>query len=345
MNTQPATILAVDDNPTNLQVLFKSLHRAGFKVLVATTGEAAIRQAKLAQPDAILLDIIMPGLDGFETCRRLKDKIETKDIPVIFLSALRDTTNKVKGLKVGAVDYITKPFQQEEVLTRLQTHLTIRNLQKSLQAQNERLQAEINERKRVEELLRKLSRVVEQTTDIVVITNKTGVIEYVNPAFEQETGYTKVEVIGKMPSILKSGEHHQGFYTHMWQVALSGKVYQAVVINKDKNGRLYYEEKTITPLRDAQGKITHFVSTGKDITKRKKAEDEREKLIFDLQEALTQVKRLSGLLPICANCKKIRNDKGYWQDVAVYIRDHSEADFSHSVCPSCMKELYPDFYD
>ncbi len=159
MNTQKATILIVDDNPTNLDLLFESLSQAGFKVLVAKDGHSAIRQAELARPDAILLDIIMPGLDGFETCRCLKDGAETKDIPVIFLTALTDTIDKVEGFKVGAVDYITKPFQQAEVLARLEAHLTIRHLQKSLQEKNERLEQEINERKQAEESLRKLSRV------------------------------------------------------------------------------------------------------------------------------------------------------------------------------------------
>ncbi len=223
MNTPKATVLIVDDNPTNLDLLFDSLSQANFKVLIAKDGQNAIRQATLAQPDAILLDIVMPGLDGLETCRRLKDRTETNDIPVIFLTALTDTIDKVGGFKAGAVDYITKPFQQAEVLARLETHLTIRSLQKSLQEKNERLEQEINERKRVEE--------------------------------------------------------------------------------------------------------------------------ERERLIVELQEALAQIKTLKGILPICAHCKKIRNDEDYWQQIEVYVRDHSEAKFSHSICPDCMKKFYPDYYE
>ena len=164
MTIQEATILIVDDNPTNLDVLFESLSQVGFKVLVAKAGESAIRQAERAQPDVILLDILMPGLDGFETCRRLKKKVETKDIPVIFLSALSDTIDKVEGFKIGAVDYITKPFQQEEVLARLETHLTIQGLQKSLQEKNELLKQEINGRKRIEEGLEE--RVAERTQEL-----------------------------------------------------------------------------------------------------------------------------------------------------------------------------------
>jgi PleD family two-component response regulator len=199
--TKKTVVLVVDDHPTNLSVLIDYLNETGFKVLIAQSGERALRQISYVQPDVILLDIMMPGIDGFETCRRLKANEETRDIPVIFMTALSDVDSKVKGFRVGGVDYITKPFQQEEVLARLTTHLTIRNLQKLLVAHN-----------------------------------------------------------------------------------------------------------------------------------------------TELQDALAKIKALSGLLPICASCKKIRDDEGYWQQVEVYIKDHSEADFSHGFCPDCMKKLYPDFY-
>ncbi len=113
------TILVVDDNPINLNVLFDHLSDAGFKLLVAKNGHQAIERAKRAQPHLILLDIMMPGIDGFETCRRLKNDETVSDIPIIFMTAMSDTESKVKGFKIGAVDYITKPFQREEVLVRI----------------------------------------------------------------------------------------------------------------------------------------------------------------------------------------------------------------------------------
>jgi CheY-like chemotaxis protein len=196
-----ATILAVDNNPTNLQLLFDYLAELGFKTLVASDGEMAILQAERTQPDLILLDIMMPGIDGFETCRRLKANRTTQKIPVIFMTAHSDTESKVKGFEAGAVDYIAKPFQQEEVLARITTHITIRNQQKLIEAHN-----------------------------------------------------------------------------------------------------------------------------------------------AELQEALAKVKLLSGLLPICAHCKKIRDDEGYWQQVEIYVKDHSEAEFRHGFCPDCIQELFPDIY-
>ncbi len=200
-NDGQPTVMVVDDDPMNLDIMLLYLEEWGFHTLIAQNGERALQQLAHGQPDVMLLDVMMPGLDGFETCRRMKAREATAQIPVIFMTALDDLEHKVKGFQVGAVDYITKPFQQEEVLARVRTHATLRTLQKNLEKKNRQL-----------------------------------------------------------------------------------------------------------------------------------------------EQALAQVTRLSGLLPICANCKKIRNDKGYWEDVTVYVRQHSEADFSHGICPDCAHELYPELY-
>lgn len=146
-------ILIVDDTLTNLEVLFDCLTQAGFRILVAEDGESALQKAKYALPNLILLDILMPGLDGFETCRQLKANAATAAVPVIFMTALTETVDKVKGFQLGAVDYITKPFQQEEVLARVQTHLQLQRLTQQLQIQNQSLEQEVQERKRLEQKL------------------------------------------------------------------------------------------------------------------------------------------------------------------------------------------------
>jgi len=134
-------ILLVDDNTTNLQILHQTLDGRGYRLLIAKNGESALAIAHEVKPSLILLDIMMPGIDGFEVCRRLKADPETEAIPVIFLSALDDTADKVKGLDLGAVDYVSKPFQAEEVIARVNTHLTISSLKKSLAEKNKALQA------------------------------------------------------------------------------------------------------------------------------------------------------------------------------------------------------------
>lgn len=209
------SVLIVDDNPTNLRILLRYLEHAGFRVLVAENGESAIKRADYVAPDIILLDVMMPGVDGFETCRRLKQSEKTKDIPVIFMTALTETKDKVKGFQLGAVDYVTKPLQHEEVLARLNTHLTISGLQCEVEAKNIRLQQEMKE---------------------------------------------------------------------------------------------------------------------------------KERLIAELKLALENVKTLQGLLPICASCKNIRDDNGYWHQVESYVREHTDAQFSHGICPDCARKLYPEIY-
>ena len=155
-------ILVVDDNPANLGVLSEVLDEAGYEVWVARDGLSAIQKVEYEQPHLILLDVMMPGIDGFEICHRLKSLVLTQDIPIIFMTALSETENKVKGLNLGAVDYITKPFQQEEVLARVKLHLKLRNLNQTLEAQNICLKQEIEERKKVENSLQQLTQELEQ---------------------------------------------------------------------------------------------------------------------------------------------------------------------------------------
>ena len=127
-----ATILVVEDNPTNMGILFNLLRKANFRVLTATDGEEGLNHARIATPDLILLDVLMPGIDGFETCRLLKENPVTEDIPVIFMTALSETSEKVKGFELGAADYITKPFQCDEVLARIRKEIIIQDQKKKL---------------------------------------------------------------------------------------------------------------------------------------------------------------------------------------------------------------------
>jgi DNA-binding response OmpR family regulator len=230
LDIHAATILVIDDQIANLRLILDQLAAAGFRVLVAQDGESGIERARLAQPDLILLDVVMPGMDGFETCRRLKAVESIQEIPVIFMTALTDTADKVTGFEVGGVDYVTKPFQIEEVWARVKTHLALHLLQQQLKAQKQQLEAQ-------------------------------------NMQLQQE------------------------------------------------------------------------------IAERQRVEAEREQLIGQLQEALANIKTLRGLVPICAACKKIRDDSGYWNQLESYLHTHTEAEFSHGICPECVRRLYPDLAD
>lgn len=177
---EKGTILIVDDNPDNLRLLKNSLSQAGFKISIAESGEKALQRVKHMLPDLILLDVIMPqGMDGFETCRRLKENEVLRDIPVIFLTARKETTDKIKGFEVGGVDFITKPFQHEEVIARVETHLKIRQLQQKLQEENARFRA-----------------LSDATFEGLVFHDKGQVID-VNQRIEDMFGYTRDELLGK----------------------------------------------------------------------------------------------------------------------------------------------------
>ncbi len=134
--TNKGDIQVVDDTPENLEILAAMLTKQGYNVRVAINGELALLSARSDPPDLFLLDIMMPGLDGYEVCRILKSDETTRDFPVIFISALDETLDKVNAFSVGGVDYITKPFQEAEVLARVETHLTLRTLQKALEEKN-----------------------------------------------------------------------------------------------------------------------------------------------------------------------------------------------------------------
>lgn len=169
--SQEQVILIIDDTPANLEVISNYLEGTGFEIAVAQDGISGLEIARRLQPDLVLLDVLMPDLDGFEVCRRLKASESTRDIPVIFMTSLAEMENKITGFEVGGVDYITKPVQIDEVLARVRTHLALRAMQKKLTNQNAQLQQEISMRQKAEEGLRQAQaeleqRVVERTAEL-----------------------------------------------------------------------------------------------------------------------------------------------------------------------------------
>jgi diguanylate cyclase (GGDEF)-like protein len=178
-------ILIIDDTPANLGLVVEYLEDHGFQVMVAQDGEEGVKRAQFVQPDIILLDVMMPGIDGFETCRRLKACASTSAIPIIFMTALAETQEKVAAFAAGGVDYVTKPFQIEEVLARVNTHLRLRAMQKQLAEQNRQLQQEIAIRKKAEAALQHAYddldlRIVQRTADLANVNArlKTEIIEH-----------------------------------------------------------------------------------------------------------------------------------------------------------------------
>ncbi|MBE9048387.1 response regulator [Pleurocapsales cyanobacterium LEGE 10410] len=164
-NNYSGKILIVDDNPDNLKVLYTYLRSAGFEVLVAEDGIAGIEAVKNSRPELILLDVMMPELDGFEVCRRLKADSTTQNIPIIFLTALSETISKLTGFQVGGVDYITQPIENEEVVARVRTHLILAKTRQKLEQQNHQLQTEITHRQQIEQELKQSRQLLQQNND------------------------------------------------------------------------------------------------------------------------------------------------------------------------------------
>ena len=192
MNSTPLNkILVVDDTQANIALLSEILEHNGYQICAAKDGEQAMKIANHVQPDLILLDIMMPGMDGFETCRQLKDSENTQHIPVIFISAKSETTDVVTGFNVGAVDYINKPFQEEEILVRIESQLKIQSLNRKL------TQSEMQMRHlliKYQNQSKRLQQIVTNVVDGILETTSTGIIQLVNPAIESLFGYKEDEL-------------------------------------------------------------------------------------------------------------------------------------------------------
>ena len=198
-----AKVLIVDDNPTNLKVLLQLLGPAGYSILVASNGESALKNAFRAQPELILLDVMMPEMDGYEVCRRLKANAATREIPVIFITANDQTEGLVAGFDAGGVDYIAKPFRGEEVLMRMQTHLRINRLSRELAQKNRELEEEMAQRRT---LTRQLSMISDREA------REWGLEEFVaqSPTMQRIAAdmHTMQEQVGS--SVLITGEDGTG---------------------------------------------------------------------------------------------------------------------------------------
>ncbi len=178
------TVLLVDDNPQNLKVLYETLKDKGYRLLIANEGEKALDLAHRHHPEVILLDIMMPEMDGYEVCERLKADPDTADCAVVFLSALDDLQAKVKGFSLGGADYISKPFQSQEVIARVKTHASVIRLERELQARNRELQSD-------------QARILNSISEGIYGLDENGIIEFANPASALIMGCTAEELIGK----------------------------------------------------------------------------------------------------------------------------------------------------
>ena len=275
-----ADILVIDDTPENLHLLSTMLSDRGYKVRSVTKGSTGIRGAIAAPPDLILLDINMPEINGYEVCAQLKENEITRDIPVIFISALGDVFDKVKAFDVGGVDFINKPFQIEEVLARMQSHLTIRRLQQQQTSQNIQLQQEIDQRRRAEETFEKSF--LSSPSPIAIATLEQDKFVAANPSFLRMSGYLQDDLIGKTTTDLSLWRSPEAYTAAITQAtAILSLADDGISDNKVASYELDCQPRSGSS-RTVLVSIERIVLRGqpcalitlKDITERKRLENE-----------------------------------------------------------------------
>jgi PAS domain S-box-containing protein len=290
-------VLIADDIEQNRYLLEALLTGHGYEVLSATNGAEALDIARAEPVDLVVTDILMPVMDGFTLCREWKNDANLKKVPFIFFTATyTDDKDADFGLSLGADRFLVKPMEPDEIMTAIEETLRqngrtldpaealpeegvylqqynqalIRKLEdKMLQLEdaNRQLEAEVQVRRRTEAQLLRFKTAIENTAESIILTDTKGEIEYVNSAFEKNTGYSSKEVLGKNPSILKSGRHDKAFYRQMWDTILAGQNWQGHLTNKTKAGKITEVEATISPIPDEVGRLSGFVSVMRDVTR------------------------------------------------------------------------------
>lgn len=291
-NPYQADILAIDDTPENLQLLSQLLSDRQYKVRSVTKGKTALRAAQAAPPDLILLDINMPEMGGYEVCEHLKAHDNTREIPVIFISALGETLDKVRAFEVGGVDFVTKPFQVEEVIARIETHLQICRLRQQLQAQNVQLQQEIRDRQHAQETFSKAFRA--SPSPITITTLDSGQFLEVNQSFLNLSGYTRSEVIGFHLDELNLGLDPETYRKGRSRLEQAGAIHNWEMELRTKTGDLRTVLISLERI-ELQGHRC-ALAIANDITERKRLENEFISLVS--HELKTPMNSMIGALDL-----------------------------------------------
>ena len=327
MDEKPTDVLLVEDSAGDARLLQEMLADVSFhKHQITLVGrlDSALRCLEEAHFDLVVLDLGLPDEQGFGTFARVHQR--APQIPIIVLTGLEDEPLGLKTVQEGAQDYLIKGRCDGNLLARAMRYAVERKATaEKLRRSEERLRTYIN-----------------GANDLIFTLDPAGRITSANQMLYATIGYREEELLGRNALELIAPESYAVTAEALAKVLNQESVEQVTLEAVTKGGhRLTLEVRGLLLYEDGEFAGTFHIA--RDITERKQAEEERERLILELQDALGKVKTLSGLLPICASCKRIRDDAGYWTQVEVYIRDHADVEFSHGICPDCMKKLYPDF--
>ncbi|RMF59979.1 MAG: response regulator [Calditrichaeota bacterium] len=317
-------VLYLEDERGLAHIFQKKLEKAGFEVALAISGEEGLQKLEANDYDVLVVDYNLPGMNGLEVIRHLARK--NRLIPTIMLTSTGNEQIAVEAMKAGAADYIVKEPGYLELLP-----IVINQILYEKHLEEQKRQAELA-LKKSEETNRAL---LSALPDTMLLLNANGEILTVKIT-DNSPFFLKKEMVGySLKKVFPPGIYQQMFQALTDVLTNGGMVHFEFFVEHDEVR--YYESRLVLC---GEREVLAII---RDITPRRKVELEKEKLIQELQEALKNIKQLEGLIPICASCKKIRDDRGYWNQLELYLEEHAGAMFSHSVCPECMQKLYPEW--
>ena len=316
-------VLVIEDSENDAELMLDQLRDVGYEPMSERVQTAEGLTAALAHHtwDVILSDYVMPQFSGPDALKIVREK--NADVPFIVISGVYGEEAAVRMMREGASDYLVK-----NNLSRL-----VPAIEREMDAAQSR-----RARAHAEGIARYLAAIVESSDDAIYGVKLDGTVVSWNRAAERIYGFRAGEMVGRNVSILYPDERLDELIDTMERIKRGDHVGRVETARVRKGGRMVPISVTISPIKGSDGKINGASVIARDITNRKREEQERIKLIGELTDALSQAKTLAGLLPICASCKRIRDDRGYWQQVEAYISDHSDAVFSHGICPECLEE-------
>lgn len=321
-------VLIVDDSEDDSILIVRALEKEGFQLSFKRVDTAPALGSALDEGtwDLILSDYSMPAFNAAKALAACQNK--AFDAPFIIVSGRIGEEVAVEMMKAGASDYVMK-----DDLNRLAPAIN-----RELRAARDR-----KIRRQAQLAMAHLASIVETCDDAIISQTLGGTVLSWNSGAERMFGYSAHEMIGESLETLVPPDQQEEISAIRDVIERGRRVERIETVRLRRDGTAIDVSITVSPIKNADGDIQGASIVLRDITERKRQEKERLRLIDELKEALRRVKTLNGLLPICASCKKIRNDGGYWEQVETYIRSRSNAEFTHGICPDCVRQLYPEY--
>lgn len=324
MSPKLLRVLFVEDSEDDMFFTVQELKKGGFAPEYERAQSLEDIQSALDRKawDVIISDHSMPGFSSFDVLKVVKQ--QQRDIPVIIVSGVIGEETAVKAMKAGASDYVMKASPRR-LVPSIEREL--------VEAANRRVL------RKAEDAGAYLCAIVDSSEDAIIGTDLDGTIQSWNRGAARMYGYTTEEATGQSIKMLKAPARPEESPDAFTQVLHNRSIDNYETFHRRKDGEVIPVSVTRSPIIDNKGKVIGVSAIERDITRRKQEEHERLFLIQELSRALSNVKTLRGLLPICATCKKVRDDQGYWNQIECYVAEHTQAEFTHGICPGCQAQV------